>query len=97
MHDLIGMITTRRRPRLLNTAAQHGARGYCRGALLRRLLATSDLPRHAEALIKLLEIEHDVDQNRRAHAPDYSARHHLELMIAILGEAKLLYAGPNPV
>lgn len=73
--------------------ARHGALSYRRGGMLRKLLGTNDLPRHAEALIRLLELEHDLDQNRRAQSPDYSARHHLELMIAILGEAKLLHGG----
>lgn len=97
MQDLIGMITTLRRPRLLNEAAQYGARRYCRGAMLARLLGVQDPPRHGVAILRLLELEDEANTLRRENAPDYAARHHLDLMIALLGEARLMAAGPSTV
>lgn len=88
MHDLVSMITALRRPRILNTAAQHGARQYRRSAL--RTLLPGPLPRSGDAILQLLALERELDETRRACAADYSPKRHLTVMIALLGEARLM-------
>lgn len=90
MKDIFGLIATRSRPRVFNTAARIGAQDYSRQRHLPRLLKCDSLPRSGEAIMRLLDLEADMDERRRAKAPDYRQTRHLELMIAILGEAQLL-------
>ncbi len=92
MQDLLGMLSTLRRPRLLIRAARIGARDYNREAHLHRLLGYGALPRPASALMRLIEEERDLDAQRRADAAGYSLVRHLDVLIAMMGEAQLLRA-----
>ena len=90
MQDLFGMLNTLSRPRLLIRAARIGARDYSRGRHLRRLLRCEALPRPGSALIQLLELERLQDDLRRAGDAGYSLTRHLDILIAMIGEARLL-------
>lgn len=92
MQDIFGLITTRRRPRLLNDAARLGARDYNRDTQLRKLLGTATLPRNGDAVLRLLDLESDLDDKRRAKSPDYTVTRHVAVWIAILGESHLMRA-----
>ncbi|MDQ2092843.1 DUF6477 family protein [Rhodalgimonas zhirmunskyi] len=92
MTDLFEMLETLRRPRLLIRAARAGAEDYTRTPHLRRLLGTGEPPRTGEALMHLMEMERDIDIIRRAGDPGYSAVRHVDLLIAMMGEAALLRA-----
>ncbi|MHA6262009.1 DUF6477 family protein [Arenibacterium sp. CAU 1754] len=92
MKDLMSMLNSLCRPRLLIRAARIGARDYARDRHLRRLLGYGALPRSAEALMRLMEIERGLDDQRRADDAGYSLPRHLDVLIAMVGEAQLLAA-----
>ena len=75
-----------RRPRLLVQAARHLAREAPRGSLARRTLK-GPCPRRSARLGRLFALEAEAEDLRREGAPAYSARHHVELLAAILQEA----------
>ena len=92
MLDLLGMITTLDRPRLLVSAARFGVDDYSRAVHLPRLLQGEVPARTGEAILRLLEVEADVEAQRMAAAADYSAARHVAVLIALMGEARLLRA-----
>ncbi|MBO9412666.1 MULTISPECIES: DUF6477 family protein [unclassified Ruegeria] len=92
MQDLMTMITALRRPRLLARAAKHGAQDYDRDRHLQRLLGYGALPGSGAALMQLMEMEKDVNAQRLAEDAAYSLVRHLDLLIALLGEAQLYKA-----
>ena len=55
------------------------------------------MPRHNQALLKLIEIETDLNTKRKATEPDYSLLRHLDVLIALVGEARILRASQTPV
>jgi len=100
MQDLFGMVSALRRPKLLVGAARFGLDDYVRDIHLPRILrmAGSSLPRTGTALIRLLDIEEGMDARRRAGAADYSVARHVEVLIAVMAETRLLAAfRPVPV
>ena len=79
-------------------AARIGAQEYCRDRHLRRLLGYGALPRPAAALMRLIELERGQDEQRRDDDAGYSLTRHLDILIAMMGEAQLLRAttgGPD--
>lgn len=92
MQDILSMIAGLSRPRLLVQAARFGVDGYNRLAHLPRLLGTLALPRSGPAIIRLLEIEAGLNDRRLAQAADYSVARHVEILIAIMGEARQMRA-----
>jgi hypothetical protein len=90
MIDLHSLLAARRRPRLLIRAARLGARDYRRDVHLPRLLGYGTLPAPAPALMRLLEIEEEHNDRRRAGDAGYSLTRHLDVLIAVVGEAALL-------
>jgi hypothetical protein len=81
-----------RRPRLLIRAARIGAEEYRRDVSLPRLLGHGELPRSLVALARLIEDEAALDACRRAGDAGYSVIRHLDLMIAMIGEARIIRA-----
>lgn len=92
MLDVMTLIRTLRRPVLLARAARFGADDYRRDAVLPRLLKTEKVPRPAAAVIALLGLEAATEAKRRAKAGDNSPARHVELLIAITAEARMLTA-----
>ena len=92
MQDIISMLATLRRPRLLIRAARIGAQDYSRDRHLHRLLGYGRLPRPAAALMRLMELEREMDEARKADEAGYSLPRHLDLLIAMMGEAQVLKA-----
>lgn len=92
MKDLYSLLSDRRRPRLLVRAARIGAQDYRRTAHLPRLLGYGDLPAPAPALMRLMDIEDEINDRRRAQDAGYSLIRHLDVLIAMVGEAHLLSA-----
>lgn len=81
-----------RRPRLLVNAARHGIASYRRERDLRRLLETAPSPEIA--LPRLLSEEERLEQTRRAGDATYSVMRHIEVLSALMAEARLLPAVP---
>jgi len=92
MQDIISMITTLRRPRLLVRAAKIGSNDYDRDRHLHRILGYGTLPGPGAALMRLMDIEREVDALRREDDTAYSLVRHLDLLIALMGEAQLFQA-----
>ncbi|WP_367648693.1 DUF6477 family protein [Ruegeria arenilitoris] len=92
VQDLMTTISTLRRPRLLARAAKEGAQEYVRERHLQRILGYGSLPGSGAALMRLMELERDVNAQRLEDDSAYSLVRHLDLMIAIVGEARLFQA-----
>ncbi|MDA7424547.1 DUF6477 family protein [Thalassococcus lentus] len=90
MKDLIGMLESLRRPRLLIRAARIGAQDYRRDTQLKRLFGYGRLPRPGAALMRLIEIEEGLNDARVAEAASYSISRHVEVLCAMMGEAQLI-------
>lgn len=90
MQDLPQRIARLRRPDLLARAARFGVDDYCRDRHLSGLLGSARLPRPGPALIQLLQLEEEMNSAREARAGSYRPARHVDLLIAILGEARLL-------
>ena len=92
MLDLHTRIATLQRPKLLARAARLGLDEYRREVHLRRILQCERLPRHGAALMQLLDLEAELNALRLAKTGDYRPSRHVEILIAILGEAQLMRA-----
>ncbi len=92
MLDLQTRIATLKRPALLARAARFGLDGYRRSVHLERLMQCDRLPKHGEAIMQLLDIEGEFEELRTARSGNYSPARHVELLIAIAGEAQLMRA-----
>ncbi len=98
MQDVLSLMNTLRRPRLLIRAAQHGAEDYRRDSHLPRLLGYGQLPRSGEALMRLMEDERVLDARRKSGEAGYSLTRHVDILIAMVGEARILRAAqPRPI
>lgn len=92
MQDVISMLQALRRPPLLMRAARIGLEEYRRETHLPHLLGYGVLPRHSQALLKLIEMEGNSNEQRIAGDASYSLVKHVDLLIAMLGEARVLRA-----
>lgn len=92
MKDILSVLSDLRRPRLLIQAARLGVDEYRREAHLARHLGYGKLPRHGAAVMQLLEKESALNEERRAGNACYSIAHHVDVLIALMGEARLLRA-----
>jgi hypothetical protein len=93
MTELADLVAAMRRPRLLIRAARHGLDAYDRGRHLGRLTRRGDVPTPGAALAVLIEAEGRMEHARRDGAAGYSLSRHVELLIALLAEARLAMAG----
>ncbi|MBK0328328.1 hypothetical protein I5535_13630 [Rhodobacteraceae bacterium F11138] len=94
MQDVMSMLNTLRRPQLLIRAARFGAQEYRRDRHLQRLLGYGALPRSGPALMRLMEIERTLNDQRHENDAGYSLTRHVDVLIAMMGEAQLLRAAP---
>lgn len=92
MSEIATLLENLRRPRLLLRAARHGLDDYRRERDLRRLIGRTAAPR--AALATLLAAEEALEETRRAGAASYSLTRHIELLIAVMAEARLIPQGP---
>jgi len=96
MQALMTMITSLRRPRLLARAAKIGAKDYNRERHLQRIIGYGALPTSGAALMRLLELEREINMLRKEEDAAYSLVRHLDLLIALHGEAQLFQASRAP-
>ncbi len=90
MQDVLSMMDGLKRPRLLTRAARLGAQDYRRETCLPRFFGYGSVPRTAEALLLLIQQEAEMNDKRKAGDTGYSLPRHLDLLIAMVGEARLL-------
>ncbi|SPH21322.1 hypothetical protein ASD8599_02074 [Ascidiaceihabitans donghaensis] len=96
MQDILSMLNQLQRPRLLMKAARIGAEDYRRTVHLPRLLGYGQMPRHGAALIKLMEVEDTLNVQRKDDESAYNLLRHIDVLIAIVGEARELQATQGP-
>ena len=70
-----------------------GADHYRRGTHLRRLFGCTTLPRNGPALIRLIDMEAELNVQRKMADTGYNLIRHVEVLIAIVSEARLLRTG----
>lgn len=92
MTDLAATLASITRPRLLIRAARHGVEDYRRPRDLKRILRSEVLPGPVVAVSRLMEMEAQHDDRRRAGDAGYSIATHLEVLIALMAEARTLTA-----
>ncbi|MDW4497772.1 DUF6477 family protein [Sulfitobacter sp. D35] len=92
MQDLLSMLHALRRPPLLMRAARIGAEDYRRSVHLPRLIGYGQLPRHGSALLKLMELEAELNAQRLSGDTGYSLVRHVDVLIAMVAEARILRA-----
>lgn len=87
MTEIRSTLSNLRRPRLLIRAVRFGAADYRRERDLRRLIGRSMPP--DEAVQMLLDAEGKLEEWRRRGTAGYSVAQHIEMLIALVSEAKL--------
>lgn len=88
MTDFRSLLANLHRPRLLIRAARFGLADYCRERDLRRLI---DAPATPDRVVpRLLYEEERLEAIRRTGDAGYSVSHHIEVLIALMAEARLL-------
>jgi len=93
MHDLAGMVETLRRPSILIRAARHGLVDYNRNRDLKRLMRTPAPPPPSVAVRRLIDEEAAAEERRQSGDAGYSLTRHVDLLIALLGEFRLMRMG----
>lgn len=92
MCELLMKLDNLKRPRLLIRAARLGMAEYRRDVHLRRHLGHGPLPNSVAALERLVELELWINDQRQTGAAAYSSTQHVDLMIAVMAEARILRA-----
>ncbi|MEM1101819.1 MAG: DUF6477 family protein [Pseudomonadota bacterium] len=92
MQDVYTRLSTLSRPRLLISAARHGLLDYDRSRHLRKILGTPRAPGPTEAATRLMEIEAGYNEARESGDGSYTIGRHIDVLIALMGEAALLGA-----
>ncbi|MFT6674144.1 MAG: hypothetical protein ACJAVM_000315 [Sulfitobacter sp.] len=95
MRDVLSILSSLKRPKLLIRAARIGAQDYRRNSHLPRLLGYGALPRSSAAVFKLMEIEQDLNDQRKTADAGYDLIRHVDVVIAIIGEAHILRASQS--
>lgn len=93
MSDLMSHLHNLRRPRILVRAARAGLAEYNRTRDLCRLTRTTSAPAPETALGVLVEEEARIEATRRAGDASYSFVRHIEILIAMMAEIRLLPRG----
>jgi hypothetical protein len=92
MSDIRVILANLRRPRLLMHAARFGLGDYRRDRDLRRLASLTGTPE--QTVETLLSVEEGLEETRLAGDAGYSVARHIEVLIALLAEARLLRRVP---
>lgn len=90
MTHIATLLSSLRRPRMLIRAARFGQSDYRRDRDLRRLVAWPASPE--AAVEQLLEQEDRLEQIRQKGDATYSVSRHIEVLIALIAEARCLRA-----
>jgi hypothetical protein len=90
MSEIMSALDSLRRPRLLIRAARHGMSDYSRERTLTRLIEGEKTLGPEAAVRMLMQAEARVEMDRQKDDGTYSVARHVELLIAIMSEARLL-------
>lgn len=92
MSDFHTVLTEMRRPGLLMRAVRHVLRDAPRARALRRISGTN--PCRETRISNLIETEARIEATRRAGDAGYSVTRHIEVLAALVAEARPLFAFP---
>lgn len=92
MTTTLESLKTLHRPSLLIRAARHGLREYDRKKDLRRVLRGEEAPQAGAVLSALAETEARYEETRKAGDASYSVSRHLEALIALMAEIRIVGA-----
>jgi len=90
MLDPLNFAKRLHRPQLLVASARHALNGYARKRHLPRLLQQAELPEAGEATMRLIDLEKELEHARRRKDAAYDAVRHVEMLTAIMHEARML-------
>lgn len=90
MSDPIARLNSLRRPQLLVRAAHIGLEDYNRDRGLKRLLPPPAPATSASVFSELIEREARMNEARRTGGAAYSVSRHIEVLVALIVEARLL-------
>ena len=90
MTDFVKLLSNVRRPRLLIRAARFGVQDYDRARDLKRVMKSSTAPSPARALNCLMTEEARLEEIRLTGDATYSVARHVEVLIALMAEVRLL-------
>jgi Family of unknown function (DUF6477) len=88
MREVLTVLETIRRPRLLMQAALAGLGAYRRRRDLVRLIGAEATP--VQAIDRLIAAEGMIEQTRLSGCSQYSPARHIELLAALIAEARSL-------
>jgi hypothetical protein len=94
MPNINALLETLRRPRILVSAARHGLSDYNRKRDLARLTGQSPRRPSASIVESLISQEEELEETRRSGDASYRVAHHIELLVALMAECRLI---PRPV
>ncbi|HCQ63916.1 MAG TPA: hypothetical protein DIU07_01495 [Rhodobacteraceae bacterium] len=86
----LAVLSRLRRPKLLIRAARFGLDEYNRERDLRRLMRVPAVPAPRTAIPRLIEEEARLEDIRKCGGAAYSPARHVEVLIALMAEARLL-------
>jgi hypothetical protein len=89
MTDFRALLSDLRRPQMLIRAARYGLCDYRRDRDLRRLLQ-GQTPSPSQTVPRLLNEEQQIEATRTAGDAAYSIARHIEVLIALMAEVRLL-------
>lgn len=92
MTDILSLLKTLRRPQLLIRAARIGQEDYNRARDLRRIIKSGSLPTPGKAIVSLMSEESALEAGRKEGSATYSIARHVDILVAMMGEARLLAA-----
>jgi hypothetical protein len=97
MTDIVQILNKLRRPQLLIRAARFGIADYNRNRDLTRLMRVQSPPTPVKALNTLIAEEAKLEETRQSGDASYSVSRHVEILIAVMAEARLLPTAPQSV
>lgn len=93
MTDVMGILTNLRRPRLLVRAARHELQDYDRKRDLKRIAGSAPSNSSAALIAHLVDQEEQLETTRQSGCATYSIAKHIEILVALMYESKLLPRG----
>jgi uncharacterized protein DUF6477 len=93
MANLLTLLQALRRPRLLIRAARYGVADYNRKRDLKRLISVDITAAPDQTVSALMDQEARIDARRKSGDHRYSPARHVEVLIALMAEARLLPGG----
>lgn len=93
--DILQRMNRLKRPPILVRAAKEGALSYRRDTHLKRYFGEVPPMQSKDLLGRLLNLEDQSNDQRLAETADYSVTRHVDILIAVIGEAQIFRASQS--